>query len=112
MKVLVAHSWPTLCSPLDSRPPASFVCGILQARILEWVAIPFSTGSSRPRSPALQAGSLLSEPPGKPPEGREGLSNVFKAKSNKICASLFIPERRSSTRAQEVCAKPASPAVV
>ena len=44
--------------------------GILQARILEWGAIPFSRGSSRPRikprSPALQADSLLSEPPEKP----------------------------------------------
>ena len=44
--------------------------GILQARILEWVAIPFSRGSSNsriePRTPAFQADSLLSEPPGKP----------------------------------------------
>ena len=44
--------------------------GILQARILEWVAMPSSMGSSQPgmepRSPALQADSLLSEPPGKP----------------------------------------------
>ena len=42
--------------------------GILQARILEWVAIPFSRGSSQPRdrtlSPSLKADSLLSEPPG------------------------------------------------
>ena len=44
--------------------------GILQARILEWVAMPSSKGSSQPkdqtRSPTFQAGSLLSEPPGKP----------------------------------------------
>ena len=43
---------------------------ILQARILEWVAMPFSRGSSQPRdrpmSPALQSDSLLSESPGKP----------------------------------------------
>ena len=43
---------------------------ILQARILEWVAVPFSRRSSqprdRPRSPALQVDSLPSEPPGKP----------------------------------------------
>ena len=49
-------------------PPGSFVHGILQARILDWVAIPFSRGSSRPRdgtwSPSLQADSLASEPPG------------------------------------------------
>ena len=40
--------------------------GILQARILEWVAFPFSRGSSQPRSPTLQADSLPAEPPGKP----------------------------------------------
>ena len=39
----------TLCDPMDCSPPGSFVCGILQARILEWVAIPFSKGSSQPR---------------------------------------------------------------
>ena len=42
------------------------VRGILQARILEWVAFPFSRGSSQPRSPALQADSLPAEPQGKP----------------------------------------------
>ena len=31
-----------LCDPIDSSPPSSFIPGILQARILEWVAIPFS----------------------------------------------------------------------
>ena len=46
------------------------VHGILQARILEWVAFPLSKGSSQPgiepRSPALQADSLPAEPQGKP----------------------------------------------
>ena len=40
---------PTLCNPVDCSPPGSFVCGILQARILEWVAISFSRASSRHR---------------------------------------------------------------
>ena len=40
---------PTLCDPLDGSLPGSPVPGILQARILEWVAISFSRGSSRPR---------------------------------------------------------------
>ena len=35
-----------LCKPMDSHPPGSSVHGILQARMLEWVAIPFSRGSS------------------------------------------------------------------
>ena len=38
-----------LCNPVDCGPPDSSVHGILQARILEWVAISFSTGSSQPR---------------------------------------------------------------
>ena len=40
----------TLCNPMDRSPPGSSVHGILQARILEWVAMPFSRGSSRPRN--------------------------------------------------------------
>ena len=38
------QSCPTLCDPIDSSPPGSFVHEIFQARILEWVAIPFSRG--------------------------------------------------------------------
>ena len=45
----VAQSCPTLCNPVDCSPPGSSVHGVLQARILEWVAISFSRGSSRPR---------------------------------------------------------------
>ena len=45
----VAQSCLTLGDPMDGSPPSSSVHGILQARILEWVAISFSRGSSRPR---------------------------------------------------------------
>ena len=45
----VTQSGPTLCDPVDCSLRGSSVCGILQARILEWVAISFSKGSSRPR---------------------------------------------------------------
>ena len=45
--VFVTQSCPTLCDPMD--PPGFSVHGILQARILEWVAIPFSRGVSQPR---------------------------------------------------------------
>ena len=47
--VLVAQSYPTLRNPMDCSPPGSSVHGILQPRILEWVAIPFSSGPSQPR---------------------------------------------------------------
>ena len=40
---------PILCDPMDCGPPGSFVLGISQARILEWVAVSFSRRSSRPR---------------------------------------------------------------
>ena len=50
LKVKVfTQSRPTLCDPMDCRPPGSSVHGTLQARILEWVAISFSRGSSRAR---------------------------------------------------------------
>ena len=45
----VTQSCPTLCDPMDCSPQSSSVHGILQARVLEWVAISFSRGSSRPR---------------------------------------------------------------
>ena len=47
--VLVAQLCSTLCDSMDCSLPGSSVHGILQARTLEWVAIPFSRGSSRPR---------------------------------------------------------------
>ena len=45
----VAQSCPTLCDPMDYGLPGFSVHGIFQARILEWVAISFSRGSSQPR---------------------------------------------------------------
>ena len=47
--VLVTQFCLTLCDPMDCSPPGSSIHGILQARILEWVAISFSRGSSQPR---------------------------------------------------------------
>ena len=47
--MLVTQSCPALCDPMDCSLPGSAVRGILQARILEWVAISFSRGSSQPR---------------------------------------------------------------
>ena len=48
-EVWMAQSPQTLCNPMDCSPPGSSVHGISQARILEWVAISFSRGSSLPR---------------------------------------------------------------
>ena len=64
------QSCTTLWDPRDSSPLGSSVPGILQAGILEWVAIPFFKESSNPGiepgSPVMQADSLLTEPLGKP----------------------------------------------
>ena len=60
----------TLCNPMDCNPPGSSVHGISQARILEWVTMPFSRGSSQPRdktcSSCIESGFLTAEPLGKP----------------------------------------------
>ena len=70
----VAQSCLTLCGPVDYTAH-----GILQARILEWVAFPFSRDlpnlGIKPRSPALQADSLPPEPQGKPKN--TGVGNLF-----------------------------------
>ena len=52
VKVLVSRSCPTHCNPTNCSPPGSSVHGILQARILQWVAISFSRGSSQLRDQA------------------------------------------------------------
>ena len=72
---------PTLCDPMDSSLPGSSVHGILQARILEWIAIFLLEW--RPGSPSLQADSLLSEPAGKP--------SLFLCISYLSCLLQFFP---------------------
>ena len=49
MCVKSLQSYPTVCDPMDHRPPGSSVHRILEARVLEWVAMPSSRGSSQPR---------------------------------------------------------------
>ena len=71
VKVEVTQSCLILCDSMDFT-----VHGILQARILEWVAFPFSRDLPNPgtesRSPILQADSLPAEPQGKPKNTRVG----------------------------------------
>ena len=89
MKVLDAQLCLTLCDHMDCSPPGSSVHGILQARILEWVATLFSRGTSQPDpgiepwSPALQADSLPSEKPGKPMENNMKFAQKIKKKQQK-----------------------------
>ena len=78
MKVKVAQSCLTLCSHMDYT-----VHGILQARILEWVAILFSgdlpNPGIEPRSPPLQVDSLPAEPQGKPKNTGVGSLSLLQA---------------------------------
>ena len=64
-----AQSCLALCDPMDCSPPGSYLHGILQARILEWVAIHSSSGSSQPMYQtwvsSITGGFFAAEPPGK-----------------------------------------------
>ena len=70
VEVFIRQSCLTLCDSMDCSSPSSFVQGILQARILKWVAISFSRAFSQSRDwtqvSALQTDSFSSEPPRKP----------------------------------------------
>ena len=66
------QSYLTLCNPMNCSPPGSSVHGILQVRILEWVVMPSSRGSSQSRdrthvfySSCIAGGFFTSEPQGK-----------------------------------------------
>ena len=76
---LVTQSHLTLCNPVDSSPPGSSVHRILQARTWKWVAIPppgyLPNPGIKPRSPKLQADSLLTKPPRKPQN--TGMGSLF-----------------------------------
>ena len=87
--LLFSHSFMSLCNPKDYSPPGSSLHGILQEIILEWFAIPFPGDlpdpGINPMSPALQADSLPSEPPGKLPALVQSLSNTVKLGCNLFC---------------------------
>ena len=70
----VAQSCPALCDPMDCSPPGSSVHGVLQARILEWVAVPSSRGifpTQGSNRVSCIAGRFFTEPPGEPHRGKE-----------------------------------------
>ena len=64
------QSCPIQCDPMDYSLPGSSVHGILQARLLEWVSMSFSRGSSQPRDwtqvSCIAGRFFTAEPPGKP----------------------------------------------
>ena len=91
MCALSVQSCSTPCDPIACSPPGSSVHGTLQARILGWVAISSSKGSSQPgiepvslASPALAGRFFNTEPPGKP-MGMFMASQIFFRDTNKSC---------------------------
>ena len=84
LRPLCARSCPTLCDPTDRSPPGSSVHGVPQGRILEWVAISFSKGSSQPRDRTCASCCLLhwqadSLPLGIPPSNSRALTQPCRA---------------------------------
>ena len=98
----VTQSCPTLCNPKDCT-----VHGILQSRILEWVAFPFSRGSSQPRDQTqvscIAGDSLSTEPQGKPKNTGVGslfyLQQIFLTQESNWgllhCRWIFLPTELS-----------------
>ena len=99
----VAQSCPTLCDPVDSSPPGSSVHGILQARILEWVAFPSPGDLPDPgieaRSPALQADALTSEP--HLVEDKEIITSATRQRCSMSRAAGVLQSKRGRT--EQVC---------
>ena len=83
-----AQSHPTPCDPVDSNPPGSSVHGILQARILEWIAISFSSKICRGQTcfSCISGKLFTAETPGKP--NRPGLKHAYPARGKGLLAPL------------------------
>ena len=100
---LVAKLCLTLCNPMDCSLSGSSVHGTFQARILEWVAISFSRGSSKlrdpTRSPALAGGFFTTDPPGNPVRGNRHVNNKVgwwcASDTHHIARALWKPWRLS-----------------
>ena len=93
----VAKLCPTLCNPVDCSPPGSSVHGISQSRILEWIPIPFSRGSSWPRDQTcvscLACGFFTTVPPGKPTKVilcHKSFTNTYNVHTESVVPSLSL----------------------
>ena len=88
-----AQSCPILCDPTDSSSPDSSVRGIFEARILEWVAIPYPRGSSQPgtESPSLRSLALAGRFFTTVANWEALYANTAAAKSLQSCPTLCDP---------------------
>ena len=92
---LVAQLWPTLCNPMDCSLPGSSVPGILPARVLEWVAMSSSRGSSQPRDwtqvSCIAGRSFIVW------DTREAHPQSSQSAFTTVCLTLYTPKAPSSS---------------
>ena len=92
---LVAQTCLTLCDHMDCSPLGSSVYGSLQARILKWVSMPSSRGSSQPRDrtrvSCITGRFFTTEPPGKP--GHTSWCMIINKMYPYLCKELVTTER-------------------
>ena len=91
------QSCPTLCDPIDGRPPGFSVPGILQARILKWAAISFSNACTHAKS--LQSCPTLCDPMDSSPPG----SSVHRILQARILEWAAISFSRLNTKISNCC---------
>ena len=93
---MCAQLYKILCDPMDHSLPGYSVLGILQARILEWVAISYSRGSSRPRDltwiSCIVIRFLTAESPGKPTLMRASCDPFIHLFKKYLLSSNYMPE--------------------
>ena len=105
---LLSPVW-LFATPVDCSLPGSSLHGILQARILEWVAFPFFRGSSQARDwtqVSHVAGTFFTEPPGKPKEYWNGLPNLSPADLPNPGIELGSPALQADSLPAELSGKP------
>ena len=109
MRAKSLQSCPTLCDPNGHSPQAPLSTGILQARILEWVAVPFSRGSSQPRDQTCisytAAGFFTAEPSGKPKLTQCHLSIIFNKTGKNFNESIIMCFRKIATQRDQTKGK-------
>ena len=109
VKVLITQSYLTLCHPMDCSLPSSSVRGILQARIVEWLTIPFSRESSWPRDwtwvsliagrffAIWARGEALPDPEQGPAAAAKSLQSCPTLQQQQLLLSRFSPVRLCAT---------------
>ena len=93
------HSCPTMCSPIDSSPPVSSIPGILQARVLEWVAISFSNTCMHAK--LLQSCLTLCDPMDSSPPG-SSVHRILQARILERVAISFSSNQQSANQRKEM----------